>query len=110
MSANRIMLETKRKSSFCSFTWFKNSERSKFAKFTEALWLDQPFVVVTSREKIELFEQHRTLAEVFMRMNLSFGTRDKMSYGTNIDELLSHPDVKLNIIKVVNTQKIWQGC
>lgn len=87
MESNRIMTETKGKGLFCSFGWFRNEERRQFANFTRGLWQDEPFVVVTRKDREKAFRGFRRLADLFASKDLQFGTRMGTSYGVYIDGL-----------------------
>jgi len=104
-TANRIMQEAKKTTPFCSFTWFKNPQRQVFANFTHPLWQDSPFVILIKKRFKLQFENHATFESLLLSENLIFGTLDKISYGSYIDNLLENPNNAISRQKIVNQQK-----
>ena len=104
LNANQIMSRAKKKAPFCSFTWFKNPEREKFAHFTLPLWHDQPFVLVANKNKVSQLHKFKTLKDFATQSEMSLGTRDTISYGSYVDSHIFAKSSKLEIKRVANSQ------
>lgn len=102
MEASRIIAMVKGDAPFCSFSWFRNEERLQFAKFSQGIIQDDPFVVVTKKEHSSLFKEARSIADVFSDPHLRFGTGSKTSYGAYLDNLKRQ--AKLQVISLDNSQ------
>ncbi|XOZ32157.1 hypothetical protein ACMDCT_08035 [Halomonadaceae bacterium KBTZ08] len=104
MPARRIMIQTQKEKPFCSFTWFKTESRAQFATFTEPLWTDRPFQVVTHRSHQEQLERFSTFDQLLTESKLVLGTRRNMSYGNQLDKRLNREGNSVEIHKAVNNQ------
>jgi polar amino acid transport system substrate-binding protein len=112
--AKRIMFQTKKEESFCSFSWFKNPERELFAKFSMSLWQDKPFIIVTNKEKKSFFQRHSTFAEMIKKETITLGSREPISYGSYIDTLLQKenklthiffPALQVNLVRMLDANR-----
>lgn len=102
METNRIMSELQSNQYFCSFSWFRTDERAKFAKFTHAVWQDEPFIVVAKKENEQRIRRHKTLAEVFDDAELRFGTRKGTAYNEYVERCARN--AKAEVVEPSNTQ------
>ncbi|MBU1342240.1 MAG: transporter substrate-binding domain-containing protein [Proteobacteria bacterium] len=74
----------------CSIGWFKNKEREEFAKFSEPIYQNKPLVVLTTRSKQHLLEQHATIKDVFSDRSLILAAIDSFSYGAIMDKWINN--------------------
>lgn len=72
---------------WCSIGWFRTQERETFAKFSLPIYRDRRPVLLTTKDKAELFGGHRTLREVFLDRTLIMAQMASFSYGTFVDAL-----------------------
>ena len=72
---------------WCSIGWFRTPERETFAKFSLPIYRDRRLVLLTTRDKTELFGGHRTLREVFLDRSLIMAQMASFSYGAFVDAL-----------------------
>jgi polar amino acid transport system substrate-binding protein len=85
---NRILEEMRQDHApWCSIGWFRTPEREAFAKFSLPIYRDKRLVLLTTRDKAELFGGHRTLREVFLDRSLIMAQMASFSYGAFVDAL-----------------------
>ncbi len=104
MPGHRIMAETQKGWPFCSFTWFQNRERSRFAKFTLPLWKDAPFVLVTLKENYKRLSTYERLGQLLRSEELVIGTKEPISYGSYVDQLLANPSNRARVESIPTSQ------
>lgn len=94
MPSARILVEIQKEGSkICSFGWFKNQEREKFATFTLPMYQDTPLVALILKENAQLFEGKSSLKDIAADINLSLGVVAGFSYGNAVDEILQKANV-----------------
>jgi polar amino acid transport system substrate-binding protein len=71
----------------CGIGWFKNSEREKFAHFTDEIYQDQPAITISKKGNNAL-EQHRELITLLKDKQIRLLVKDGFSYGVYIDALI----------------------
>lgn len=105
MPPKRIIKMIKTKDgSICSIGWFKNPEREKYAKFSLPIYQDKSMVILTAKNKKELFQSYRNLKDVFLDKTIVFGAMSEFSYGLYIDDLLKNHS--LSKIEITSRQAI----
>jgi polar amino acid transport system substrate-binding protein len=105
MPPKRIIKMIKTKDSrCCSIGWFKNPEREGFAKFSLPIYQDKSMVILTLKNKKELFQSYRNLKDVFSDNTIIFGAMSEFSYGSYIDDLLKNHT--LSKIEITSRQSI----
>lgn len=71
----------------CAIGWFKNPEREKFAKFTNAIYQDKPTVAIVNSD---LFKFDGVLLEKVLReKKVKVLLNNKFSYGSYVDGIIS---------------------
>jgi uncharacterized protein (TIGR02285 family) len=71
----------------CISGWFKNEERENYAKYTEVIYRDKPFVVFARANDKRILE-HDSVHGLVADSQLKFGWKDTFSYGNELDRLL----------------------
>ena len=72
----------------CGIGWFKNPDREKFARFTNAIYTNKPLVILTTLKKKDSFQDLKTLEEIF-RSALVWGHVENYSYGEYVDNMVA---------------------
>ncbi len=105
MPPKRIIKMIKTKDgNYCSIGWFKNPERESFAKFSLPIYTDKSMVILTVKNKKELFQSYRNLKDVFSDKTMIFGAMSEFSYGSYIDDLLKNQS--LSKIEITSKQSV----
>lgn len=76
----------------CALGWFKNPTRETFAKFTKALYKDEPMGIIARNEDINTFNEINI--EQLLSKKLVLLTKASYSYGTYIDEKIANMGTK----------------
>ena len=71
----------------CSIGWFKNPDRTKYAKFTKPIYVNRPLVVLTTLNHKKEFKAMSTLGDIFRQKDLKRGVVANFSYGSYVDDL-----------------------
>lgn len=76
----------------CGIGWFKNSEREKFAKYTDAIYRDNPQIAITNSDNPAL-KDGMTVDDILSNKDVKLGIKDGYSYGMFIDQKIAahHP-------------------
>lgn len=72
----------------CISGWFKTPVRQQYSKYTESIYRDSQFVVLTRTDNNNVL-RHKTLKSLIEDAKLSFGSKQTFSYGTQFDKMLS---------------------
>jgi ABC-type amino acid transport substrate-binding protein len=72
----------------CSFGWYKNPEREKYARFSLPIHQDRPQVVLASPKSAKL-HRHKTLKSVMADPTLVIAVLDAVSYGPELDAMIA---------------------
>jgi polar amino acid transport system substrate-binding protein len=81
------MIEDNKKQ-ICGIGWFKTPAREKFAKFTEHIYQDKPFIAL-SRTDNKAVAAHRSLRLLMSDQSLKMGKKLGFSYGITVDGLFN---------------------
>jgi len=88
LATNRQLKVVKdNKSRVCAVGWFKNPEREKFAKYTEAIYQNKPLIAMVRKDN-EAVKAHRTLRDLMKDRGLRMGKKLGYSYGPLVDGLV----------------------
>lgn len=71
----------------CISGWFKTPVRQEYSKYTERMYRDSQFVVLTRTDNNNVL-RHKTLKSLIEDAKLSFGSKQTFSYGTQFDKML----------------------
>ena len=71
----------------CGIGWFKTAEREKFAKFTEYIYQNKPFIALR-RADDDAVAAHRSLRSLMSDQTLRMGKKLGFSYGATVDGLI----------------------
>lgn len=69
----------------CGIGWFKNPEREKFTRFTNAIYQDKPSITI-SKNGNHIVSQHKDIVSLFKDKSIKLLIKDGFSYGAYIDE------------------------
>jgi polar amino acid transport system substrate-binding protein len=75
------------KKQICGIGWFKTPEREKFAKFTEYIYQNKPFIALI-RSDNHAVAAHRSLRSLMNDQALKMGGKLGFSYGATVDGLI----------------------
>lgn len=89
----------------CALGWFKNPERETFAKFSKALYQDQPMGIIIRKQESPIFE-HKELKEI-LTIPKRLLTKASYSYGTYVDSKVKEYKTLLTEVYADN-QKMLQ--
>lgn len=73
----------------CSTGWYKLPEREAYARFTQAVHQDKPHVVLAGTHAAEAVRRNKTLRALLANPALSIGVVDGVSYGQELDQLIT---------------------
>lgn len=76
------------KSKDCLIGWFKNSEREKYAKYTQFIYQDKPTIALARADNFNI-RSGRLLEEAFKNDRLTLLRKNGYSYGPFIDTKIS---------------------
>jgi polar amino acid transport system substrate-binding protein len=90
MPPKRIFFEIqKNEQEICSFGWYKIAERQKYARYSVPLHQDRKQMVMTGARSAAAIRRHTTLKNLMSSKELTLATADGVSYGTEIDQMIS---------------------
>ncbi len=83
----QLQLIEDNKKQTCGIGWFKTPEREKFAKFTEYIYQNKPFIAL-SRADNDKVTIHQSLRSLMSDQTLKMGKKLGFSYGATVDKLI----------------------
>jgi hypothetical protein len=95
----------------CSIGWFKNAEREQFARYTSAVYQDQPQIAIARADNDKL-KSGGTVAETFSNASLTLGIKDGYSYGKFLDAQIAAEKPKRDVTTAENInmlEKVRKG-
>jgi uncharacterized protein (TIGR02285 family) len=92
--AKRIFAEIEANAeAICSFGWYKNPERERYARFTIPILTDRPHIVLANTASAESVRRHKTLKGLFADSRRSLSVVDGTSYGVELDAMITNSKV-----------------
>jgi polar amino acid transport system substrate-binding protein len=88
----------------CAIGWFRTPQRETFASFSLPIYRDHPLVLLTTKDKADLFDEHATLQDVFDDTDLIMAQVASFSYGETIDRMLR--EILVRNLTVSTTQSV----
>ena len=89
----------------CGIGWFKNPEREKFARFTDAIYQDKPAITISRKGNVSL-AQHSDLQTLLKDRNVKLLVKDGFSYGAYIDGLIEKYNPAVVVATGTNIQML----
>jgi uncharacterized protein (TIGR02285 family) len=89
----------------CGIGWFKNPEREKFARYTDAIYQDKPAITISRKGNVAL-KQHSILQNLIKDKNVKLLVKDGFSYGAYIDGLIDKYDPAVVVATSTNVQML----
>lgn len=74
---------------YCSFDWYRNPEREMLVQFSEVLHLTPPYSILVGPTAASQIAAHTTLQSLMADPNLTLGVVDSVTYGTELDAMIS---------------------
>lgn len=75
---------------YCSFSWYRLPEREALGQYTLPISIDPPHSVLVSATGLARVKSHATLASLLADQELTLGVVDGVSYGPELDAMISH--------------------
>lgn len=94
---------------YCSFDWYKNSERELVAQFSEVLHLTPPYSVLASPTAASHIFAHASLQSLMADPSLTLGIVDSVSYGTELDAMINASKNKIernNVLPMIMARMV----
>lgn len=93
----------------CLVGWFKTPERLLFAKYSHAIYQDQPPIAI-ARSDNDILQSDMSVVDILSNKNLKLLLKDGYSYGTFLDKKIAqyHPSVvkatgeNVNMLKMIH--------
>jgi polar amino acid transport system substrate-binding protein len=73
---------------YCSFDWYKNSEREMLVHYSKAFHVTPPYSVMANQSTAAQVSAHTTLKTLFADTQLTLGLVDSVTYGVELDEMI----------------------
>lgn len=90
MPPKRIFSEIEaNKQRICSFGWYKIPERESYAQFSQPLHQDRPHLLLAGEKSAPDIRRQKTLRGVMNDSRLTLAAADGVSYGPELDALIS---------------------
>lgn len=70
----------------CISGWFKTPDRQAYGKFTDLIYRDAPFVVLTQNNNSAVL-RHKSIKSLLADTELRFGAKQTFSYGAQFDRM-----------------------
>lgn len=74
---------------YCSMSWYWLPERATIAQFSQPMYVDPPQIVLVARPALAQVRTHATLASLMSDRRLTIGLVDGVSYGGDLDAMIS---------------------
>jgi len=72
----------------CTFGWYKNRDRERYAKFTQPIHLDRPHILLASSRSLPAIKPHKSLKSLLSDPSLTLAVVDGTSYGPELDAMI----------------------
>lgn len=93
------------KGCFCAIGWFKNPDREKIAKFTDAIYQDKPQIALAKSDNKKL-KTGMSLDEVLSDPDIIVEIKDGYSYGSFLDAKIAQHAPKTDVTTQENTHML----
>ncbi len=84
-----------RQSNLCSIGWYRLPERENLVQYSAALHTDPPQLVIAAPSAQAAVRAHASLASLLQDKNLLLGLAEGVSYGSELDALLTRATLKI---------------
>jgi polar amino acid transport system substrate-binding protein len=92
---------------YCSMSWYWLPERASIARFSQPMYIDPPQIVLVARPALARVRVHPTLASLMTDATLSVGLVDGVSYGGELDAMISRARSQI-MLRTVDTTSMMR--
>lgn len=83
------------KKNYCSFGWYKTSDREPIVQFSIPFHTDPPHTLIVSPAAIAQVSAHKNINTLLADSHLTLGIVDAVSYGAELDALIKNSKNKI---------------
>jgi uncharacterized protein (TIGR02285 family) len=73
---------------YCSFDWFKNSEREAMARYSDVFHMTPAYSIMANQSSATQISAHSNLNALLADTQLTLGLVDSVTYGIDLDETI----------------------